>query len=442
MISKLLNALSLSALLTLMPLSSLLRGPQEARAQSSLRPYVVLVNGYQDCCAWYMNDLIQELQSMDATIDIRRVPWDSFQDGANQRSNTSSDSQFISEGVSFIRQLDPDRPIIMIGHSYGGDSAIKLASRVTDREILFLGVIDPVAGGGLRAPVTNYTVTDNVQYFFNRWQQNGLDGIDCLDIIPGAPTPRNCVPLDSRISGNVNKCDATICDQQEQSIARNVDYSPTRISCEAHEVTCDGWTTPGVSCEIVNFLPRCTTHSGSNGTKQKRLFHADMAQDVYIQRQIVEKVTALLEQEEAGFIDKVEGGSATIIISEDGSYVEVIDEGIYRSPDGSFVSVNNNGALCNFESPAHFEFLSGDYNAVQSASDQAIETLRNDGPCPVILPTGAYRLVDGRIINSNGSAFCRYVSYEHYANQDGRAIKQIEGTIPLFAMDNHFDCAQ
>ena len=349
MIAKLLNALSLSALLALLPMATLLRSSQEARAQSSSRPYVVLVNGYQDCCAWSMSTVVQELQDMGA--EIRRVPWDSFQDGTNQRSDTSSDSQFILEGVSFIRQLDPDRPLIMIGHSYGGDSLIKLAASVTDREILFLGTIDPVSGGGLRAPVTNYTITDNVRYFFNRWQENGL-------------ASSNVVPFDSRISGDINKCDATVCDQEEQSIARNADYSATRISCEAHEVTCDGWTPPGISCEIVDFLPRCTNHSGSNGTKYRRIHHNNMAQDAYIQRQIVEKVTALINQEDLGQTTSPSEGTslalqvATGLHETDGTFdFDLADWDRDGKPDLVAIKKSNTGS-----SSTEVHILSGSSN--------------------------------------------------------------------------------
>lgn len=269
--SKLLRTVSLATVLTFGQPTTTLSKIEPVKAQSSARPYVVLANGYQDCCAWYMDTVVQEFESMGA--EIRRVPWDSFTDKAEQRSDTSSDSDFINQGISVIGQLDRNRPIILIGHSYGADSLIKLASRVTNRQILFLGVIDPVAGGGLRAPVRNYTVTDNVHYFFNRWQENGLAG-------------DNVVPFDSRISGNIGNCDAAICDQQEQSLARNADGSSTRISCEAHEVTCEGWRLPGCN------FSGCW--SGSNGTKQKRMYHNDMADDAYIQQQIIEKVNTLL----------------------------------------------------------------------------------------------------------------------------------------------------
>ncbi|MEO1761763.1 MAG: hypothetical protein AAFR83_07290 [Cyanobacteria bacterium J06629_18] len=44
------------------------------------------------------------------------------------------------------------------------------------------------------------------------------------------------------------------------------------------------------------------------------------------------------------------------------------------------------------------------------------------------------------IITSNGKAYCRYTSPEHYHKADGRPITQLADGIPLFAMENHKDC--
>jgi hypothetical protein len=124
------------------------------------------------------------------------------------------------------------------------------------------------------------------------------------------------------------------------------------------------------------------------------------------------------------------------------SFSNRIPAGLYRMPDGTFISANDTGAFCSFVSLAHFEFLSGRYDLVQSIDSSRLSAMANHGPCAVRLPAGAYRLVDGRIIASNGSAFCRYTSYEHYERKDRRPIRQFNGDIPLFAMENHFDCAQ
>jgi len=244
-----------------------------ANAQSSVRPYVVFVNGYQDCCTWgrytngspdpYMDTVVNALPS---NSEIRYVPWDRFENGSNQRSSTSNDAEFLRQAAEFINQLDPNRPLILIGHSFGGDSLLSLAPRIT-RRIQFLGVIDPTAAGGLREPVTRRGVPSNVDYFFNRWQQNAL-------------ASANIVPFDSRLfSGSISGCSARTCDQQEQSLARNADGSEIRINCESWEVSCPGYQPwPG----------------GSNGTKAKRLAHNDMPSDAYLQRQIADRIGSVL----------------------------------------------------------------------------------------------------------------------------------------------------
>jgi pimeloyl-ACP methyl ester carboxylesterase len=243
----------------------------QAKAQSSQRPYVVLVNGYQDCCIWnpdsgsiYMQSVFSQLQRRGA--DFRLVPWDRFGDRRRQKSSVSNDSQFLQEAADFLNQLDPSRPLILVGHSYGGDSLLSLAPRI-NRSIEFLGVIDPVAAGGLREPVTRRGVPSNVRYFFNRWQRNGLNG-------------QNVVPFDSRlINGSISGCQANVCDQQEQNLARREDNSEIRVACERHEVTCPGYQPwPG----------------GSNGTKAKRLAHNDMPLDDYLKRQMANAINTLM----------------------------------------------------------------------------------------------------------------------------------------------------
>lgn len=226
-------------------------------------PLVVFVNGYEDCCAWYMEDVARALGTRGAAI--MRVPWDSFTDKAKQQSRTSNDAAFLQQGAEFINQkLHPDSELIIIGHSFGGDSVLKLLPRIK-RRILFAAVIDPVAAGGLRAAIPSRGVPANVHYFFNRWQQNRL-------------AMENVVPFDSALSGQIQSCRASVCDQDAQNIARAADGSPFRDTCGWEEVTCPGYSL---------VPPR-------RGTKQRRIMHNGMPVDAYIQRQIIDKVLTLL----------------------------------------------------------------------------------------------------------------------------------------------------
>ena len=247
---------------------------EKANAQSSLRPFVVFVNGYENGRAWgrYSDGSVDPLmdtvvESLPPDSEIWYVPWDRFENGADQRSRTSNDAEFLRQGADFINnQLDPRRPLILIGHSFGGDSLLSLAPRI-NRRIQFLGVIDPTAAGGLREPITRREVPSNVAYFFNRWQENAVNA-------------ENVVPFDSRvISGYINNCRAETCNQEEQSLARNSDGSEITVNCESWEVSCSGYQPwPG----------------GSNGTKAKRLAHNNMPSDEYLQRQMVGRISEVI----------------------------------------------------------------------------------------------------------------------------------------------------
>jgi hypothetical protein len=277
-------------------------------AQSAPRPYVVLVNGYQDCCVWnsgdrgvYMGTVLKELEKRGA--EFRLVPWDTFRDGAKQRSSTSNDAAFLQEASDFINnQLDPNRPLVLIGHSFGGDSLLSLAPRI-NRRIQFLGVIDPTAAGGLREPVTRRGVPSNVDYFFNRWERNALSSA-------------NVVPFDSRlVNGSISGCRASKCDQEEQNLTRNSDGSEIRVNCESWEVTCPGYNAAPV------FL------GGSNGTKAKRLAHNDMPLDAYLQRQMADRVNQVL----AAFQPSRPSG--------------VIMHGVHFTSEGGGNAVGNGGVI-------------------------------------------------------------------------------------------------
>lgn len=226
---------------------------------SDRRPYAVFVNGWMDCCSWGMKEVQAELIALGA--EIRYVPWDSFRDRAPQRTATVRDPIFEQQAADFINNhLAGDRPLILIGHSLGGDSLLSLASQI-NRKILFLGVIDPVAQSGLREPIQERQVPAHVDYFFNRWQRN-------------RPFPVNIA-----VDGRIKSCRARTCDQQEQNLARNIHGSPITVNCSYWEVYCPGYK-PG----------------SSNGRKQQPLYHEDMPYDAYIQQQIIDRLQELLRE--------------------------------------------------------------------------------------------------------------------------------------------------
>ncbi len=274
-----LSAFSLSLLLIINPLGISRLTVKKVNAQPKPRPYVVFVNGQGNCCTWGMTAL-QERLERDLEItrnDMRFVPYSNFRDGGQSgggnRSDWSSvDTQFLRDGADFINnQLDRNRPLILIGHSFGGDSILSLILRI-NRRIQFVAVIDPVAAGALRGPIVqNRPVPSKVEYFFNRWQEN----------YPW--------PIDFKRSGQVFSCEASSqgrrnCDQDSQNIARNADSSPITQECGWLETTCPGYLAPN---------PFRRDHPGGRkGTKQVRVGHQELPQDAYLQQTLGDKIIA------------------------------------------------------------------------------------------------------------------------------------------------------
>jgi hypothetical protein len=236
--------------------SLFLYGQNQVKAQPSrARPYIVLVNGYQNCCAWGITD---RFPSMNA--EIRSVPYSNFSNGGSS-GNTSDDSAFLQEGADFINnQLDINRPLILIGHSFGGDSVLKLLPRI-NRRIQFVAVIDPVRTGGFRSSLVSLRAPSNIDYFFNRWQEN----------LP--------FPNDFKTNGSIS-CVAKQCDQDSQNIARNADFSPVTTECRWDEITCPGFVAPNP------FIGR----PGRKGRKQVRVSHQDLPRDAFLQTDLGNKI--------------------------------------------------------------------------------------------------------------------------------------------------------
>ncbi len=233
-------------------------------AKASEPPVVILVDGFGDCCTNRMHRLIDGLRGLGVefpAIQARglsgddytdfTVPWNSFsglnqgfsvdldpqthvqqaiKDAASspgsgsllggfsslaniqdslenpniiekvmQKVRKGSDSQFIEEVSAFVNALPKDRKVILIGHSFGADSIMEVAPKIK-HSILFLGAIDAVGPAGQRSLNRKRKVSSNVEYFFNRWQNDKV------------------FPFDYRKSGSFKNCSASLkCDQRESS---------------------------------------------------------------------------------------------------------------------------------------------------------------------------------------------------------------------------------
>ena len=257
--------MKLSKVLTLFGVTSSLaisnffqRNLGQVKAQlSSQDALIVFVNGSGDCCAGEMKKVIERVEQGNT---VWTTSYANFRNGSTTTKvpvgdlSIDVDALFIKEAIEVINSQPPDRPIILIGHSYDGDSILKVLPFIT-RRIQLVVVIDPVGTGGLRKVATSRVVPPNVDYFMNRWQENGL-------------TKYNIVPFDSRINGQI-LCSATKgCDQTAQNLVRNEDGSEVRVSCGWAEVTCR--------------------------TKAKRIEHNSMPRDAYIQRTVGDRIIEVL----------------------------------------------------------------------------------------------------------------------------------------------------
>jgi Ricin-type beta-trefoil lectin domain len=267
-LSKSLATIALTATLSISSNLGVLK-PKKSSAQQTIKPIAIIVNGYGDCCSYKMERVISELQSINAEIIF--APWNSLW-GEYEGNSALDDARFLREVADYVNNnVDPNQPVILIGHSFGGDSVLKVAPRI-NRRILFLGILDPVAALGKRSPVTGYGVPSNVDYFFNRWQTK-------------APWP-----IDFSGEGTVRNCSARECDQQEQSFAKNADGSEIRRACRPDE-SCRNRSGGDVK-KGIDFLGDVIRDD--YGTAAKRLLHEPFPTDAYIQQQIVDKIRTLV----------------------------------------------------------------------------------------------------------------------------------------------------
>jgi pimeloyl-ACP methyl ester carboxylesterase len=294
--------------------------------------------------------------------EVWTTSYASFRNGSTTNKvpkvNLSADidAKFIAEATLVLNAIPSNRPIILIGHSYGGDSILKILPLI-NRDIQLVVTIDPVGTGGFRRIATSRPVPSNVQYFMNRWQENGLAG-------------SNIVPFDSRRSGSI-LCRARVCDQEAENLARRANGSEERISCERHEITCPGYQPwPG----------------GSNGTKAKRMFHNDMPVNAFIQRIVGDR----MQQQLASFRPPSSASSPDTVSP---SSISSFSLGFYQEPSRPevYLVFRSSGRHCHVQNPDQMKAFGGWGKVQQTAS----ASFRNSsggfsGGCG--FPNGFYRL--------------------------------------------------
>jgi hypothetical protein len=183
---------------------------------------VFLVNGFTGCCIpeKIKTFLVEEKKEVCVHvsnwnhIDQKGHPGVPLKDGTWKITpSPPTDEGFVNDMRKTIKDdIDPSTPLILIGHSFGGDAVLQVAKRIEGRKIAFLAVLDGVGKGGLRKNITK-PVPDNVEYFFNRWQQNPGTIASTGD----DPTPEiHWIPLDRLLSGKI-KSHAAESNQKKQN---------------------------------------------------------------------------------------------------------------------------------------------------------------------------------------------------------------------------------
>ena len=209
------------------------------------QPVAYLVNGFGGCCI--PMDVRNFIESHGGLVhvsnwnDILNDNGSTHTPGGNPGGfpyggtpDPFTDDSFVADAVSAIEAQPASSPIILVGHSFGGDSILEVARALRadapDRRIAVLATLDPVGRGGLRSNVTS-PVPSNVDYFYNRWEQGPLPNA-------GGPPP----PFDYLLSGHLSS-NATQSDQREQSVQKN---SQGKTKYE----------------DYLHLIPRALSHSG------------------------------------------------------------------------------------------------------------------------------------------------------------------------------------
>ena len=113
------------------------------------------------------------------------------------RAEVYQEKQWRELAAAIVRNYknarDPE-PLVLIGHSYGADDALKIAKELQEHEIS----VDLIV---TLDPVTPPAVPTNVRLCYNIYQSNALDGLPFfrgVPLEPASPSARNLVNVNLR----------------------------------------------------------------------------------------------------------------------------------------------------------------------------------------------------------------------------------------------------
>jgi hypothetical protein len=195
-------------------------------------PVAFFVNGFGGCAPCITRNLHKKLQL--EQISVYDLDWNDIYIRRQSVYLSFSDSTFVNDMVKkVIPAIKPGRKILMIGHSFGSDTLLKVAQLIMPRKIAFLGVLDTIEKFGKR---TTKVVPSNVEYFYNRWTKYpSLPRNIPAFGIPGT-TLQIGIALNPNQSGELLIDNhSTYSDQKEQSYSYNADGSPILVPDESHQ---------------------------------------------------------------------------------------------------------------------------------------------------------------------------------------------------------------
>lgn len=330
---------------------------------------------------------------------------------ASTGASPFTDESFVDALSSKLEQeYDDADTIILIGHSFGGDSLLKVANRLKGvRQIDVLATLDPVGLGGFRGNLPN--PGSNVKYFFNRWQ----------DILP--------FPLDFPTSGRLDseathstRDDFAVEDQEPQSTRRLANggadwHGPTAFEVLAGVPLNGAYSRikmrlvgpPGFQTEVP-----VLNEFGLPVIELKSLTHQYLPRDEYISRQLIRVLDGVIPQgpiieatvSPTGLVDE----GTTIRIDASASYDPNVGESIQDFhwsasdprvvlPQGSLdlsVAIGDNFELPDGALTVKLEAWDGPRDAAGSmkSSREFTITTRNVAPHTVVI-NGPDRYVRG-----------------------------------------------
>jgi len=209
----------------------------------------------------------------------------------------ATDDSFVDALTAKLRdEYDDADTIILIGHSFGGDSLLEVVNGLSGvRQIDLLATLDPVNFAGERRTLPN--PSSNVDYFFNRWQEI-LPFPNDFWMSGRLVAPKPGQPLTERDFGIVS--------QEEQSTRRLADGSADWHDPEGLDelpMTLDGaYSRVKTEDVVISEWPRIVVtrpvlnEFGLPVIEVKSLTHSYLPRDEYISKQLIRVIDGVIPQ--------------------------------------------------------------------------------------------------------------------------------------------------